>query len=77
MGSDYRYEDPEHFYCNKNGVLYNVANITDERVLIAFESFKVSKRIEELYENPIIIKNSETPIGITLFSFPRCIRMGW
>ena len=50
MGNKYQYLDPESIYTNKNGVLHNIAKIYDEKILIAFESFKVSKRIEELLE---------------------------
>jgi len=53
MGNKYQYIDPEFLYSNKSGVLHNIAKISNENVLIAFESFKVSKRIEELTENPI------------------------
>jgi cell filamentation protein len=69
MGSNYQYLDPENIYSNKNGVLYNIAKITEEKVLIAFESFKVSKRIEELSEYPIIIHNSETLLEINFHLF--------
>ncbi len=48
MGNNYQYIDPELLYNNKNGVRHNIAKIDDEKVLILFESFKVSKRIEEL-----------------------------
>lgn len=50
MGNKYQYLDPEFIYTNKNRVLHNIAKIYDEKILIAFESFKVSKRIEELLE---------------------------
>ena len=52
MGNSYKYIDPDYKYTNKNGVLYNLANIDNERVLSVFESLKVTKRLEELYENP-------------------------
>lgn len=49
MENNYQYLDPEEKYTNSKGVLHNLANIKDERVLVAFESFKVTKRLEELY----------------------------
>ena len=58
MGNNYRYLDPNHKYTDKNGVLYNLANIKDEKVLAVYESLKVSKRLEEIYENPLKIKDS-------------------
>lgn len=64
MGDKYQYIDPDSRYTNKNGVLVNIAKIEDEKVLIAFESFKVSKRIEELYKNPLEIKDSSALLQI-------------
>ena len=69
MENNYRYLDPEYKYTNKNGLLHNLANIVDERVLIAFESLKVSKRVEELYENPLKIKNSSSLLDIHSYLF--------
>jgi cell filamentation protein len=64
MGNDYKYIDPDCKYANKNGVLHNLANIDAEKVLLVYESLKVSKRIEELLENPIKIKDSTTLLAI-------------
>jgi cell filamentation protein len=69
MGNKYQYLDPELLYTNKNGVLYNIAKIDDEKILIAFESFKVSKRIEELSEKPIEIKDSNSLLTIHHYLF--------
>ena len=60
MENNYQYVDPDFKYTNKKGVLQNLANIEDKSVLVAYESLKVSKRIEELYENPIKIKDSNS-----------------
>ena len=59
MENNYQYLDPEEKYTNSKGVLHNLANIKDERVLVAFESFKVTKRLEELYasQRPQSIKH--------------------
>lgn len=64
MANEYQYLDPDFLYTDANGVLRNIANIEDENVLVAFESFKVSKRIEELFEKPIKVKNSNTLLEI-------------
>ena len=69
MENNYQYLDPEYKYTNKNGLLHNLANIVDERILIAFESLKVSKRVEELYENPLKIKNSSSLLDIHRYLF--------
>jgi cell filamentation protein len=69
MGNNYQYIDPDCTYVNKNGVLYNLANIENEKILIAFESLKVSKRVEELYENPIKIKDIKSLFFIHHYLF--------
>jgi hypothetical protein len=43
MANNYQYIDPEFQYTAKNGVLLNLANIEDEKILLAYESLKVSK----------------------------------
>ena len=60
MENNYQYLDPDLKYTNKNRVLFNLANIQDENILIAFESLRVANRLEELYENPIKIKDSNS-----------------
>lgn len=69
MANKYQYIDPELLYSNKNGVLHNIAKIENEKVLLAFESFKVSKRIEELSEKPIKIKDSNSLLEIHRYLF--------
>ena len=64
MENNYQYIDPDFQYIGKNGVLHNLANIDNEKVLLAYESLQVSKRLEELYENPIQIKNSNGLLAI-------------
>ena len=64
MGNNYKYLDPNHKYTDKNGVLYNLANIKDEKVLAIYESLKVSKRLEEIYATPLKIKGSISLITI-------------
>jgi len=60
MENNYQYLDPELKYTDKNGLLHNLANIKDEKVLLIFESLKVAKRVEELLEHPIKIEDSNT-----------------
>jgi cell filamentation protein len=64
MENNYQYLDFDLKYCNKNGLLHNIANIQDEKVLLAFESLKVTKRVEELLENPIKIQDSNSILEI-------------
>lgn len=61
---NYQYLDPDYKYSDKNGLLHNKVNIQDEKILLAFESLKVAKRIEELIEKPIKIKDSNTLLKI-------------
>ena len=37
MGNNYQYIDPDYKYTNKNGVIHNLANIEDEKILLALE----------------------------------------
>ena len=69
MENNYQYIDPKLKYSDKNGVLFNLAEITDNKILIVFESLKVSKRVEELYEKPIKIKDSESLLKIYFHLF--------
>lgn len=69
MENNYQYIDLNFKYTNKKGVLHNLANIEDEQVLLAYESLKVSKRVEELIENPIQIKSSNSLLIIHHYLF--------
>ena len=69
MENKYQYIDPDYAYTNKNGVLRNLANIEDERILLAYESLKVSKRVEELFENPITIVDADSLLIIHYYLF--------
>ncbi|GHV53649.1 hypothetical protein FACS1894181_17540 [Bacteroidia bacterium] len=54
MKNSYRYIDAEHLYTDpETGVLRNKENIGDAHLLLAFESLKVSRRLEELQKNPL------------------------
>jgi cell filamentation protein len=65
MSNSYNYIDPEYTYTDpKTGILRNLANITDQDVLLFIESGAVTKRIQELYENPVKIKGIESLFAI-------------
>ena len=65
MSNSYNYVDPDYTYTDpKTGVLRNLADITDQDVLLFVESGAVTKRIQELYENPIKIKGIESLFAI-------------
>ena len=69
MENNYQYIDPKLKYSDENGMLFNLAEIKDQKILTIFESLKVSKRIEELFEKPIKIKNSESLLKIHHYLF--------
>jgi cell filamentation protein len=57
MSNSYKYIDPDYTYTNPNtGLLRNLQDITDPDVLLFVESGAVTKRLQELYQNPIKIK---------------------
>jgi len=57
MSDSYKYIDPDYAYTDpKTGLLKNLLDITDPEVLLFVESGAVTKRLQELYENPIKIK---------------------
>ncbi len=60
MEDSYHYLYPDKKYTGKNGVLINKARIEDKKILPIYESLKVSKRVEELLENPIRITDSSS-----------------
>lgn len=61
MSNSYKYIDPDYTYTDPNsGVLRNLADITDEDVLSFVEIGAVTKRIQELYINPIKIAGIES-----------------
>lgn len=57
MSNSYKYIDPDYTYTDpKTGLLRNLQGITDTEVLLFVESGAVTKRLQELYENPIKIR---------------------
>jgi cell filamentation protein len=65
MSDSYKYIDFDYTYVDpKTGVLKNVPGITDPEVLVFVESGAVTKRLQELYNNPIKIKGVENLFDI-------------
>lgn len=57
MSDSFKYIDPDYTYTDpKTGLLRNLQDITDPEVLLFVESGVVTKRLQELYENPLKIK---------------------
>ena len=53
MKNSYEYIDHEYTYTDpKTGILRNTENIENHSLLVAFESLKVSRRLEELKASP-------------------------
>ncbi len=70
MLDKYKYIDPEFIYTDpETGVLRNLADITDHDLLILLETGATSKRMNELLEQPIKIKNSTTLFDIHKYLF--------
>ncbi|TXI33392.1 MAG: filamentation induced by camp protein fic, partial [Niabella sp.] len=65
MSNSYKYIDPDFTYIDpKTGLLRNLQDITDPDVLLFVESGAVTKRLQELYDNPIKIKGIDSLFGI-------------
>lgn len=61
MSNSYKYLDPDFTYTDpKSGILRNLQDITDPDILLFVESSAVTKRLQELYENPIKIKSIDS-----------------
>ena len=70
MRNEYEYVDPDYAYTDpKTGVLRNLADITDSKDLLFFESIAVVKRTKELESQSIIIRNAETLLDIHRYLF--------
>jgi cell filamentation protein len=65
MSDSYKYIDFDYTYLDpKTGILKNIPGITDPEVLLFVESGAVTKRLQELYNNPIKIKGIENLFDI-------------
>jgi len=61
MSNSYKYIDPDYTYTDpQSGLLRNQQDISDPDVLLFVESSAVTRRLKELYENPIKIKGVES-----------------
>lgn len=61
MSNSYRYLDPDFTYTDPDtGLLRNLQDITDPDILLFVESSAVTKRLQELYENPLKIKRIDS-----------------
>jgi len=61
LSNFYKYIDPDCTYTDPNtGLLRNLQDIADFEVLLFVESGAVTKRLQELYEKPIKIKNIDS-----------------
>lgn len=70
MSESYKYIDPNYSYIDPtSGLLRNLQNITDPDVLLFVESSAVTKRLQELYENPIKITGIDSLFEIHRYLF--------
>jgi len=70
MSNSYKYIDTNYTYIDpQSGLLRNLQDITDPEVLLFVESSAVTKRLQELYQNPIKIKGIESLFEIHLHLF--------
>jgi cell filamentation protein len=70
MKDKYTYIDPDYTYSDpKTGVLRNLGNINDVKLLSTFEGLKVAKRLEELNAKPIKIQDSSSLFAIHKYLF--------
>lgn len=61
MSDSYKYIDPDFTYTDPDtGLLRNLQDISDPDVLLFVESGAVTKRLQELYENPIRINGIDS-----------------
>ena len=61
MSNSYEYIDPDFSYTDpKTGLLRNLQDITDPDVLLFVESGAVTKRLQELYEQPIKLRGIDS-----------------
>lgn len=70
MSDSYKYIDPDYTYVDpSSGLLKNLLDISDHDVLLFVESSAVSKRLQELFKNPIIIKGTSSLLEIHQYLF--------
>jgi cell filamentation protein len=70
MSNYYKYLDDNYTYIDPNtGLLKNLQDITDPDVLLFLESGAVTKRLQELYDNPLKIKGIDSLFEIHRYLF--------
>jgi cell filamentation protein len=70
MKDSYKYLDPDFIYSDaKSHILKNKANIADSKLLLAFESLRVSKRLEELAIHPFEVHGISSLFEIHRYLF--------
>jgi cell filamentation protein len=70
MSDSYKYVDPKYTYIDfQTGVLKNLQGITDSDLLLFFECSAVTKRLQELNEDPIMIKGTVSLLEIHKYLF--------
>jgi cell filamentation protein len=68
--NSYKHIDPDQTYTDPiTGILKNLQGIKDPDVLLFVESSAVTKRLQQLYDNPIEIKNSNSLLVIHHYLF--------
>jgi len=68
--NSYKYIDPDQTYTDPiTGILKNLQGIKDPDVLLFVESSAVTKRLQQLYDNPIEIKDSNSLLVIHHYLF--------
>ena len=61
MSNSYKYLDPDYTYTDpKTVILRNLQDIIEPDVLLFVESGAVTKRLQELYENPIPVESIDS-----------------
>ena len=65
MSNSYKYLDPDYTYTDPiSGLLRNLQDISYPDVLLFVESGAVTKRLQELYKNPLKIKGTDSVFEI-------------
>jgi cell filamentation protein len=68
--NSYKYIDPDQTYTDPiTGILKNLQGIKDPDVLLFVESSAVTKRLQQLHDNPIEIKDSNSLLVIHHYLF--------